>query len=112
MLYISKLIKPSLTSLPPCSLAATMTSAEGSKKFHYNIPAPLHSTCWMNTFEAEVGPYSFFIFLMYTFNCVHPAREEAVWAHFTVLGAFKCIHPACGVKWSRNIVVKLFGAFC
>ena len=44
---------------PPCSLAGTMTSAEGSKKFHYNIPAPLHSTCWMNTFEgskwSEVG---------------------------------------------------------
>ena len=42
-----------------------MTSAEGSKKFHYNILAPLHSTCWMNTFEgskwSEVGPYSFFI---------------------------------------------------
>ena len=31
--------------LAPCSLAATMTSAEGSKMFHYNIPAPLHSTC-------------------------------------------------------------------
>ena len=88
----------------PCSLAAIMTSAEGSKKFHYNIPAPLHSTCWINTFEdskwSEVGSYSFFIFLMYTFKhglalsrffkswhsqstfkCVHTAsREEAVWA--------------------------------
>ena len=29
------------------------TSAEGSKNFHYNIPAPLHSTCWMNTFEGS-----------------------------------------------------------
>ena len=41
------------------------------------------------------------------FKCVHPEREEAVRAHFTVLGAFKCVHPASGVKWSRNIVVKL-----
>ena len=54
----------------PCSLAANMTSAEGSKKFHYNIPAPLHSTCWINTFEGSkwngLGSYIFFIFLMYT----------------------------------------------
>ena len=46
-----------------------------------------------------------------TFKCVHQENEEAVWAHFTSLGAFKCIHPASRVKWSRNIVVKLFGAF-
>ena len=61
-----------ISMVPPCSLAVTMTSAEGSKKFHYNIPAPLHSTCWFNTFEgskwSEVGSYSFFIFLMYTFK--------------------------------------------
>ena len=30
----------------------------------------------------------------------------------TSLRAIKCVHPASGVKWSRNIVVKLFGAFC
>ena len=45
------------------------------------------------------------------FKCVHQENEEAVWAHFTSLGAFKCVHPASGVKWSRNIVVKIFGAF-
>ena len=28
------------------------------------------------------------------FKCVHQANEEAVWAHFTLLGAFKCVHPA------------------
>ena len=88
----------------PSSLAATLTSAEGSKKFHYNILAPLHFTCWMNTFEgsknSEVGSYIFFSLSMYTFKCglanprfykilagpVHmfkcfnSAREEAVWA--------------------------------
>ena len=42
----------------------------------------------------------------------HQENEEAVWAHFTSLRAFKCVHPASGVKWSRNIVVKLFGAVC
>ena len=46
---------------PPCLLAATMTSAESSKKFHNNIPDPLHFTCWMNILKgsknSEVGSY-------------------------------------------------------
>ena len=28
------------------------------------------------------------------FKHVHQENEEAVWAHFTLLGAFKCVHPA------------------
>ena len=28
------------------------------------------------------------------FKYVHQENEEALWAHFTLLGAFKCVHPA------------------
>ena len=71
-----------------------------------------------------MGPDIFFILLMYTgkrwlalprlykISAGQVHIEEAVWAHFTSLRAFKCVHPASGVKWSRNILVKLFGAFC
>ena len=27
-------------------------------------------------------------------KCVHPASEEEVWAPFTALVSFKCVHPA------------------
>ena len=67
-----RLCLQNFTVAPPCSLAATMTSAEGSIKFHYYIPAPLQFIFWMNTFEgskwSEVGPYSFFSCLMNTFK--------------------------------------------
>ena len=33
--------------LPSCNYA------EGSKKFHNNIPAPLHFTCWMNIWRLQ-----------------------------------------------------------
>ena len=46
------------------------------------------------------------------FKCVHQENEEAVWAHFTSLGAFKSVHPVSELKWSRYIVVKRYGAFC
>ena len=40
--------------------------------------APLHSTCWMNTFE---GSYSFLIFLMYTWKCgLALPRFYKIWA--------------------------------
>ena len=70
-----------------------MTSAEGTKKFHYK-PAPLHFTCWMTTFggskhsegglcifiscwidtfngskHREVRLYIFFSCWIETFNC-------------------------------------------
>ena len=81
----------------PCLLAATMTSAEGSK-----------NTCWMNTFNgskwSEVGPIQLFHFLDVHGVCglarprfykiltgpvhvphIHHKNVEAVWAHFTLL---------------------------
>ena len=42
--------------------------------------------------------------LLGAFTCVHPAREEVPRAHLTVLGAFKYVHPASEVKWSLYIV--------
>ena len=65
-----------------------MTSAEGSKKFHNNIPAPLHFTCWMNTSKgskhSEVGPYIIALF-------------HAGWTH---------LKDARTVKWARTIFLS------
>ena len=68
----------------------------------------------MNIFKRGLALQRFYKILRgkSTFKCVHQENEEAVWANFSSLGAFKCVHPASGVKWSRNIVVNFFGAFC
>ena len=36
---------------------------------------------------------------------VQQENEEDIWAHFTSLGAFKCVHPVSGVEPSADVIV-------